>query len=97
MYGTYDHGEDLKICKDLLEKYQKTQNELNRNSDNEQQINKTLKTYPLAFNAYNLDKNKVKNNVEKVKDMRRGETRENQNKTTEQNKKEVLKKIFGED
>lgn len=100
LHAEYDHEEDLKTCKNLLENYQKAQKELNNNSDNQQQINKNLKTYPLAFNAYNLDKKKVKDNIQKVKEMRKSEVIKNQDKTVEenaeQNKEEFLKKIFGE-
>lgn len=97
-YGQFNHSKDLELCKSLLEKYRKSQQELEQNSNNQQQINKTLKTYPLAFNSYNLDKAKVKDNVKKFKEMRRtglntDEEKKDEKKIQEE-KEKIMKKIF---
>lgn len=53
-YGVYDNSEDLKCCIELLELYKQTQKSIITDTSNQVNYNPT-KTYPLAFNAYNLD------------------------------------------
>ncbi|RNA38148.1 dual specificity phosphatase 22 [Brachionus plicatilis] len=93
-YGEYNNKDDLELCKTLLEKYHKDENNLENNSNNQQQINRTLKTYPLAFNSYNLDKVKVKNNIQKTKEMRRNVTKKAEEKKDEKKAQEEKDKVF---
>ena len=54
-YGVYDKEKDLLTCKALLEMYQNNQQAA---SEQAKALNKNVpvnKTYPLAYNAYNLD------------------------------------------
>lgn len=43
---------------ELLESYRSTQKELTKNTSNKQVNCNPIKTYPFAFNAYNLDQEK---------------------------------------
>ncbi|CAF1035739.1 unnamed protein product [Brachionus calyciflorus] len=99
-YGPYDNSEDIALCKSLLEKYQSKQEEFSQNSNNQQQISAgTIKTYPLAFNSYNLDKEKVKNTLKVYKKKNRvveqSEVKETDDKKEAKNEKEIIMdKIF---
>jgi hypothetical protein len=55
-YGPYDITEDLEFARSLLQSYHDEQKKLY--PDKESNDNKTLDTYPLPFNAYDLDKEK---------------------------------------
>lgn len=59
-YGPYDNSMDVVRCKALLEIYKENQAEHTSESKNAQ-INVVNRTYPLAYNAYNLDEKKVAN------------------------------------
>lgn len=57
-YGHYDHKDDLTHCQTLLEAYRSQQTALTSSankSNNFQMSYTSIKTYPLAFNAYGLD------------------------------------------
>jgi hypothetical protein len=56
-YGVYDNSEDLKVCIELVELYKQTQKAIIMDTSNHVNYN-PVKTYPLAFNAYNLDEEK---------------------------------------
>ena len=58
-YGPYDNAMDVVRCKALLETYKQSQAEYSSDSNNAQ-INVVYRTYPLAYNAYNLDEKKTK-------------------------------------
>ena len=49
----------MKICKEMLENYRQTELNLLVDSSSQQPIHlNSPKTYPLPFNAYNLDEDK---------------------------------------
>jgi hypothetical protein len=57
-YGVFDNTQDLAICKELLEAYQKSEREFGIDSSNQQMKVNQVKRYPFAYNAYNLDQDK---------------------------------------
>jgi hypothetical protein len=66
-YGHYENKHDDKThCLTLLELYQKTElNQMNQNFD-ELPVNvNPIKSYPFAFNSYNLDEEKPKVRIKK--------------------------------
>jgi hypothetical protein len=55
-FGEYDNQLDVVHCRALLESYRQQQDELAKKTQNQQQVNcQPINTYPLPFNAYNLD------------------------------------------
>lgn len=75
-YGHYDHKDDLTHCQTLLEVYRSQQTALTSSankSNNFQMSYTSIKTYPLAFNAYGLDQeDDEKQSMEKEKGQLNG-------------------------
>ena len=104
-HGVYDNSADLIVCSELLSKYKQTQTEIEAiSSKNSTNTHSFTKTYPLAYNAYNLDevspskkKNKRSNlsakNDERVRDEE--EKARSSPPTSEKEKEEIVNKIFG--
>ncbi len=106
-HGVYDNSADLVVCSDLLSKYKQVQTEIEAiTSKNSSNTHSFTKTYPLAYNAYNLDEDspsKKKNKGSKSSASRPyDETLKDEEKNartsppaTEKEKEEIVKKIFG--
>lgn len=106
-HGVYDNSADLIICSELLLNYKQTQAKFEAITDKSSlNTNSFTKTYPLAYNAYNLDeesKQKKKNKSRKPSnssaDDRKAKDKEeigqDSPETFENEKEEIVKKIFG--
>lgn len=97
--GEYDSQADVTHCKALLEAYKKRQEEIAMLTSNQQQVNcNPVRTYPLAFNAYNLDEEKKPVDVDTVRvelDSKKEETASMSTEEKEKEKEKVIESIFG--
>lgn len=55
-FGEYNNKEDLAHCQSLLELYRSQQAMMPASNNSTSMSFNSVKTYPLAFNAYGLDK-----------------------------------------
>ncbi len=105
-HGVYDNSSDLVVCSELLSKYKQAQNEIEAiTSKNSSNTHSFTKTYPLAYNAYNLDEDspsKKKNKGNKSSASGHDELLKDEEKNartspqaTEKEKEDIVKKIFG--
>ena len=99
-FGQYDNQMDVIHCKALLEQYKQTQQEYVKNTSNQQQVNSNpIKTYPLPFNAYNLDEEKPSSSTSSVNSSLKAEEKPEE-KLSEQEKQiekdKIIDKIFGQ-
>jgi len=107
-YGVYDKEKDLLTCKALLEIYQQNQQAANEQAKNNNTTNIPVnKTYPLAYNAYNLDSKDsnndnqtsslittTTNNTDRDNNNKKEEDKNLVNIVNEQEKADITQKIF---
>ncbi len=105
-HGAYNNNSDLIECNEFLSKYKKTQAEIETiTAKNSKNTHSFTNTYPLAYNAYNLDEESP--SKKKNKDTKSSDTNSNDKitdekekarislETSEKEKEEIVKKIFG--
>ena len=95
-FGVYDNRTDVIHCKALLETYRQTQEEFVKNTSNQQNVNcNPVKTYPLPFNAYNLDDEKPADINTKVEKRDEAPVKEMSEEEKKAEKERVIDTIFG--
>lgn len=101
-FGDYDNTEDLKIALSLLKKYKEQQEDfigsINKGKSNNRYSYGNHKQYPLPYNKYNIDAKKSdtqeqtsNNDVESDEKI---EKSKNERELTDEEKDQVVKKLF---
>lgn len=94
-------------CRALLEVYKQNQEAAEEVKQKQQSINTSIKTYPLGYNAYNLDKNDTataetttsnnkanKDEINSPKTSQINSTTSNENKIDQVERDEFIRKLF---